>query len=182
MREDGTVTVRGYISIPTDRAWFFTPEWLAGEREAGEQIAAGRGRDFDSAEEMFAHLDALTDEDPDSHVRADHRFERDWRKLSPRQTEAFSKAILEASVPDLDAPDEPCRPGLRVKGCRRLPRRSRDDLGIRRPRNLHLRRLTRHSIVTRRSSWGISRKYDLPILCMPAKKSAAEGRLPSQPW
>src|ERR1039458_9511269 len=29
---DGTVTIRGYVSIPTDQAWFFTPEWLAGEQ------------------------------------------------------------------------------------------------------------------------------------------------------
>ena len=25
-----TATIRGYVSIPTDQAWFFTPEWLAG--------------------------------------------------------------------------------------------------------------------------------------------------------
>lgn len=60
VHDDGTVTVRGFISIPTDQAWFFTPEWLAGEQEADEQIAAGHGRTFESADEMFAHLDALT--------------------------------------------------------------------------------------------------------------------------
>jgi len=59
VHEDGTITVRGYVSIPTDQAWFFTPEWLAGEREADEDIAAGRGRVHESAEDMFAHLDAL---------------------------------------------------------------------------------------------------------------------------
>ena len=62
VHDDGTVTVRGFISIPTDQAWFFTPDWLAGEREADEQIYSGRGRVFQSAEEMFAHLDALPDE------------------------------------------------------------------------------------------------------------------------
>jgi antitoxin PrlF len=65
VHDDGTVTVRGFISIPTDQAWFFTPDWLAGEREADEQIAAGRGQVFDSAEEMFAHLDALTSRERD---------------------------------------------------------------------------------------------------------------------
>jgi len=59
VHDDGTVTVRGFISIPTDQAWFFTPDWLAGEREADEQIAAGSGQVFHSADEMFAHLDAL---------------------------------------------------------------------------------------------------------------------------
>ena len=43
--DDGTITVRGYVSIPTDQAWFFTPQWLAGEREADEDIAAGPAGD-----------------------------------------------------------------------------------------------------------------------------------------
>ena len=60
---DGSVTVRGFISIPTAQAWFFTPHWLAGEREADEEIASGSGRVFDSAEEMFEHLGRLADED-----------------------------------------------------------------------------------------------------------------------
>lgn len=55
----GDVRIRGYVSIPTDQAWFFTPEWLAGEREADEEIAAGRGAVHESAEDMFAHLDSL---------------------------------------------------------------------------------------------------------------------------
>jgi hypothetical protein len=28
VHDDGTVTIRGYVSIPTDQAWFLTPEWL----------------------------------------------------------------------------------------------------------------------------------------------------------
>jgi antitoxin PrlF len=59
VHDDGTITVRGYVSIPTDQAWFFSPQWLAGEREADEQIAAGRGTVHESADDMFAHLDAL---------------------------------------------------------------------------------------------------------------------------
>jgi AbrB family looped-hinge helix DNA binding protein len=56
---DGTITIRGYVSIPTDQAWFFTPQWLAGEREADEDITQGRGTSHESAEDMFAHLDEL---------------------------------------------------------------------------------------------------------------------------
>jgi AbrB family looped-hinge helix DNA binding protein len=59
VHEDGTVTIRGYVSIPTDQAWFFTPEWLAGEREADDDIAAERGTVHESAEDMFTHLDSL---------------------------------------------------------------------------------------------------------------------------
>ena len=57
--DDGTITVRGYVSIPTDQAWFFTPNWLAGEREADDEIESGRGTSHGSAEDMFAHLDSL---------------------------------------------------------------------------------------------------------------------------
>src|SRR5699024_8141945 len=42
VNDRGEMVVRGFTSVPADQAWFFTPEWLAGEREAGEQIAAGR--------------------------------------------------------------------------------------------------------------------------------------------
>ena len=59
IHDDGTITVRGFVSIPTDQAWFFTPDWLAGEREADEDIAAGRGTLHETAEDMFTHLDAL---------------------------------------------------------------------------------------------------------------------------
>src|SRR5215469_3477796 len=59
VHDDGTITVRGYVSIPTDQAWFFTPQWLAGERDADEQIAAGEGTFHATAEDMFGHLDAL---------------------------------------------------------------------------------------------------------------------------
>ena len=59
---DGTITVRGYVSIPTDQAWFFTPQWLAGEREADQEIAAGQGTAHESADGMFAHLDSLAED------------------------------------------------------------------------------------------------------------------------
>lgn len=40
-----------------DQAWFWTPEWQAGEREADEDIAAGHTAYFDSTEEFLAALD-----------------------------------------------------------------------------------------------------------------------------
>jgi antitoxin PrlF len=51
------------MSIPTDQAWYFTPQWLAGEREADEDITAGRGSVHESAESMFAHLDVVSASD-----------------------------------------------------------------------------------------------------------------------
>ena len=64
VRADGTVTIRGYVSLPTGQAWFFVPDWLAGEREADEEIAAGRGTVHESAEAMFAHLGWPHDANP----------------------------------------------------------------------------------------------------------------------
>ena len=39
---DGTITVRDHVSVPSDQAWFFTPEGLAGKQQAGDEIAARR--------------------------------------------------------------------------------------------------------------------------------------------
>jgi antitoxin PrlF len=56
--EDGVVVMRGLKVIPADQAWFWTPEWQKGEREADEEAKAGRSRYFGSAEEMFAAFGA----------------------------------------------------------------------------------------------------------------------------
>ena len=56
---DGSVTVRGYVSVPSDQAWFFTPERLAGKRQAEDEIAMDEGTVHDSGEAMFAHLASL---------------------------------------------------------------------------------------------------------------------------
>jgi antitoxin PrlF len=45
LHDDGTVTVRGFVSIPTDQAWFFTPEWLAGEQGADNSDSRWRTRE-----------------------------------------------------------------------------------------------------------------------------------------
>lgn len=44
---------------PTDasQAWFWTPEWQAGEAEASADIAAGRVTRFISDEDFLASLD-----------------------------------------------------------------------------------------------------------------------------
>jgi len=41
-----------------DQAWFWTPEWQAGEREVDEALTAGRTTYFASAEEFLAALDS----------------------------------------------------------------------------------------------------------------------------
>jgi bifunctional DNA-binding transcriptional regulator/antitoxin component of YhaV-PrlF toxin-antitoxin module len=53
----GVWSVRGMKLIPADQAWFWTPEWQAGEREASEQIARGDYQTFDNLDDFFASLD-----------------------------------------------------------------------------------------------------------------------------
>jgi hypothetical protein len=42
--------------IDASQAWFWTPEWQAGEREADAQLAAGEGETFASGEDFLAAL------------------------------------------------------------------------------------------------------------------------------
>ncbi|HEY2640878.1 MAG TPA: hypothetical protein VGI66_13475 [Streptosporangiaceae bacterium] len=50
--------MRGFTSIPTDQAWFFTPSWQAGELQADEQIADGEGDFYASGEDFLASFPA----------------------------------------------------------------------------------------------------------------------------
>jgi antitoxin PrlF len=45
--------------VPPDQEWFWTPEWIAGEREADADLAAGRSKVFYSDEEFLAYLDGF---------------------------------------------------------------------------------------------------------------------------
>ena len=50
------ILLRPKKMIDATQAWFWTPEWQAGEREADADIAAGRVIRFDSDEEFLAYL------------------------------------------------------------------------------------------------------------------------------
>jgi antitoxin PrlF len=58
VREDGTITVRGYISVPTDHAWLYvshqnTPRtWDSG-------LTGRQAMVHESADAMLSHLDGL---------------------------------------------------------------------------------------------------------------------------
>ena len=43
--------------IDSTQAWFWAPEWQAGEREAVAELAGGRGRVFDSPDDFLASFD-----------------------------------------------------------------------------------------------------------------------------
>jgi AbrB family looped-hinge helix DNA binding protein len=55
---DDGILLRPMKMIDASQAWFWTPEWQAGERQADAEIAAGLGERFESDEEFIAALRA----------------------------------------------------------------------------------------------------------------------------
>ena len=54
---DGEIVMIPKKLIDADQAWFWTPEWQAGEREVEEDLRAGRTTGpFKTVEEMKKHL------------------------------------------------------------------------------------------------------------------------------
>lgn len=54
--DDGTVEMRAKVLVAAEDAWFWSPGWQAGEREASAEFAAGEGETFASDEAMLAAL------------------------------------------------------------------------------------------------------------------------------
>lgn len=52
------ILLRRVGRIDPEQAWFWTPEWQEGEREADEQIARGEGTIYESDEAFLAALEA----------------------------------------------------------------------------------------------------------------------------
>lgn len=57
-REDGVIEMRPQMAVPVSQSWFWTREWQQREREADDDIAAGRVTRFEDAQAL---LDALPD-------------------------------------------------------------------------------------------------------------------------
>ena len=56
-REDGVIELRPTVAVPADQAWFWTARWQQREREADEDIAAGRVDTAETVEELIEILD-----------------------------------------------------------------------------------------------------------------------------
>ena len=54
---EGGILLRPCKLIDATQAWFWQPEWQAGEREAAADLAAGRSRVFESSEAFLASLE-----------------------------------------------------------------------------------------------------------------------------
>jgi hypothetical protein len=58
-REDGVLEIR---ATSVEQRWFWSERWQAMEREADEDIAAGRVLTFDGVDEFFDHLGRHSDD------------------------------------------------------------------------------------------------------------------------
>lgn len=58
-REDGVIELRPTLPVPVDEMWFWTEGHQAAEREAEDDLAAGRFRTFDDARSFLADLESL---------------------------------------------------------------------------------------------------------------------------
>ena len=56
VEEDGTVRLVPQIAIERSQAYFWTPRWQEGERQAEEDIKAGRVKEFANIDEAINYL------------------------------------------------------------------------------------------------------------------------------
>ena len=54
---EGGILLRPCKMIDATQAWFWQPEWQAGEREAAADLAAGRSRVLDPSEAFLSSLE-----------------------------------------------------------------------------------------------------------------------------
>ena len=59
VHENGTITARGFVSVPSDQARHFAPERQASKQQANGSIATGEGATHGSAEATFVRLHTL---------------------------------------------------------------------------------------------------------------------------
>lgn len=62
-REDGVIELRPQITVDASQSWFWTERWQRMEREADEDIAAGRVQTYDDLESFLKALDAAAEAD-----------------------------------------------------------------------------------------------------------------------
>jgi len=57
LQEDGSIRLVPQVAIDRSQAYFWTKRWQEGEREADEDIQAGRVKTFANVEEAIIYLD-----------------------------------------------------------------------------------------------------------------------------
>jgi AbrB family looped-hinge helix DNA binding protein len=54
--ENGEIILRPLVAVDRSQAWFWMPEWQAGEREASEQARRGEGEQFENDADFLDSL------------------------------------------------------------------------------------------------------------------------------
>jgi AbrB family looped-hinge helix DNA binding protein len=54
--DNGEVILRPLATVDRSQAWFWTPEWQAGEHEASEQARRGEGERFKTSDDFLNSL------------------------------------------------------------------------------------------------------------------------------
>ena len=62
-RHDKKIEVKNDKERDPDQAWYWTPEWQKAEREAEEEIQAGRVDEHETGEDFLKALQDITDEE-----------------------------------------------------------------------------------------------------------------------
>ena len=58
IERENEIVLRPHIAVPSDQAWFWTERWQQMEREADEDIVAGRVVVSEGIDEFLAELDS----------------------------------------------------------------------------------------------------------------------------
>jgi len=56
-RADGVIELHPLASVPASQHWFWSERWQRMEREADEDVAAGRVRAYENVDDLLAALD-----------------------------------------------------------------------------------------------------------------------------
>lgn len=56
-RDDGVIELHPLVSVPADQRWFWTERWQRMEREADEDVGAGRVRAYEDVDDLLGALD-----------------------------------------------------------------------------------------------------------------------------
>lgn len=58
VEKDGEIVLRPHVPVPSDQAWFWSKKWQLMEREADEEIKAGRVRTSEDVDDFLSELDS----------------------------------------------------------------------------------------------------------------------------
>jgi antitoxin MazE len=58
IERDGEIVLRPHVPVPSDQAWFWEQRWQKLEREADEDVAAGRVASFENVDDFLDDLDS----------------------------------------------------------------------------------------------------------------------------